>query len=69
MYSVAVDPEGRVVSGSRDRTIKVWDIEMGRYLDIFGNESDISCMALSQEHRHLVCGDSQGHVWIFEWVR
>jgi WD40 repeat protein len=67
--AVAVTPEGQVVSGSDDRTIKIWDPYIGKPFDIFGNESHVLCIALSQDHHWFVCGDSEGHVWIFEWIK
>ncbi len=68
--AVAVTPDGRtVLSGSDDKTLKVWDIESGTSQLLFWNDAFISCLARSPDGRTLVCGDSRGRVWIFEWVR
>ncbi|HEY76402.1 MAG TPA: hypothetical protein G4O00_09510 [Thermoflexia bacterium] len=68
--AVAVSPDRRwAVSGSADRTVKVWDLEEGTSHVLFWNDATIFSLALSPDGRFLVCGDSQGRVWIFEWVR
>ncbi|KAI3655646.1 hypothetical protein MP638_002240, partial [Amoeboaphelidium occidentale] len=41
VFSVAIMPgEKRIVSGSRDKTIKVWDIETGRCLKTLNGHQD-----------------------------
>lgn len=70
MYAVAVTPDGRcAVSGTDDRTLKVWDLDSGQARLLFWNDASITSLALSCDGRTLACGDSQGRVWIFEWVR
>ncbi|RME76566.1 MAG: hypothetical protein D6784_05530, partial [Chloroflexi bacterium] len=68
--AVAVSPDGRwIVSGSSDRTLRAWDLESGQSRLLFWNDAPIRSLALSGYGRTLACGDSQGRVWIFEWVR
>lgn len=70
MRAVAVTPDGRrTVSGANDRTLKVWDLESGRARLLYWNDAAITSLALSPDGRTLACGDSQGRVWIFEWVQ
>ena len=67
--SVAVTPDGsRIVSGSYDNTIKVWDSATGRSTELFGNDGSILCLVLTRSGGLLACGDSKGRTWIFEWV-
>ncbi|WP_200907296.1 WD40 repeat domain-containing protein, partial [Ardenticatena maritima] len=68
--AVAVSPDGRtIVSGSSDRTLRAWDLERGESRVLFWNDASIPSLAISPDGRTLACGDGQGRVWIFEWVR
>ena len=42
MYAVAVLSDGRVVSGSRDNTLKVWDSVSGQCLQTLSGHTDVS---------------------------
>ncbi len=67
--AVAVTPDGRwAVSGSNDRTVRAWDLESGASRLLFWNDASIRSLALSPDGRTLVCGDTAGRVWIFEWM-
>jgi WD40 repeat protein len=66
--AVAVTPDGaQVVSGSADHTFKVWNLVTGESKTLLQNQSTIT--ALATDGRWLICGDTESHVWIFEWVR
>ncbi|HOT90924.1 MAG TPA: hypothetical protein PLJ78_11180 [Anaerolineae bacterium] len=68
--AVALSADGRtIVSGLDDRTLRAWDLESGQSRLLFWNDALILSLALSGDDRTLACGDSQGRVWIFEWVR
>lgn len=63
VWAVAVTPDGRLeVSGSFDRTIKVWDIESGRVMAEFTGKSAIYSHALSADGRTAVAGEDSGRV-------
>ncbi len=60
---VAVTPDGRwAVSGSEDRTLKLWDLESGASRLLFWNDAAILSLALSPDGRTLACGDAAGQV-------
>ena len=65
--SVALTPDGRrAVSGSRDKTLKVWDLETGEELrTLTGHWERVSCMALTPDGRRAVSGslDQTLKVW------
>ncbi|NVB37559.1 hypothetical protein G6O69_06925 [Pseudenhygromyxa sp. WMMC2535] len=58
--ALAVLPDGRVVSGSRDNTLRVWDIDSGQTITIHGDASYMSIAVISQHQ--LVAGDDVGNV-------
>ncbi|MBN1488076.1 MAG: hypothetical protein JW981_10570 [Anaerolineae bacterium] len=67
--TVAVTPDGKyMVSGSDDNQLRVWNLTSGDSSVLFGNDSSIRSLALSQDGRWVVCGDELGRVWIFEWM-
>jgi WD40 repeat protein len=66
---VLVAPDGHyVVTGSKDNTIRIWELNTGTSYTLFGNDSPILSLALSPDARWLTCGDLMGRAWIFAWV-
>jgi WD40 repeat protein len=70
--AVALSWDGRcrrIVSGSRDRTVKVWDLESGRQLHTLKGHSDaVTCVTVTPNGRLIVSG-SEDHtlrVWDME---
>ena len=64
---LAVSPDGRqLASGSRDRTVRLWDIATGRQLQNLGeHRADVTCVAFSRNGRWLLSGsiDRTVRVW------
>jgi WD40 repeat protein len=56
--AVAVSPDGRfIVSGSDDRTVKVWELESGRLLrSLEGHTGGVRAVAVSPDGRFIVSG-------------
>ena len=65
--SVAYSPDGRrIVSGSRDKTVRVWDAASGAELACLrGHEELVSSVAYSPDGRRIVSGsaDKTVRVW------
>jgi len=60
--SLAITPDGsRVVSGSRDSTLRVWDLEKGRCLAIYDAAAEITDPRLSVNWV-IACGTHSGDV-------
>jgi hypothetical protein len=61
--AVAVTADGRrAVSGSDDRTLRLWDLEDGGEIAIFTAESPIVSCAVARDGRTVVAGDESGRV-------
>jgi len=68
--SVSVSPDGRrAVSGSRDKTLRVWDLETGACLRTLEGHSDgVNSVSVSADGRRAVSGsrDKTLRVWDLE---
>ena len=68
--SVAISPDSkRIVSGSWDTMIRVWDLESGRELrTLVGHSQNIRSVAISPDNKLIVSGfnDKTIKVWDLE---
>ena len=58
--SVAIGPNGQtLISGSADKTVKIWDLSTGKLLQTLAGHSDaVNSVALSPDGRCLASGSS-----------
>lgn len=64
---MSITPDGkRAVSGSYDKTLRVWDIDDGRYLAIYLSNSPINNLSGMSVHGRLAFGTSTGEVILFK---
>jgi WD40 repeat protein len=67
VLSVSISPDGkRIVSGSSDNTVKVWDVEKSQVqLTLQGHTGGVSSVSISPDGRRIVSGgyDSTVKVW------
>lgn len=70
-YSVCLSEDGRyVLSGSNDKTVKLWETEGGRCIWTSNPmKKGISAVALSPNGRHILAADADGEIalWLVDW--
>jgi WD40 repeat protein/serine/threonine protein kinase len=71
VWSVAASPDGqRLITGSDDRTARVWDAKSGRALPpLFQHDAGVTAVALSQDGKLLVTGwEGSGQVTLWDAI-
>jgi len=67
VYSVAFSPDGKqIVSGSDDKTVRLWDSASGKVLrELQGHTDWVSSVAFSRDGKQIVSGsdDKTVRVW------
>jgi WD40 repeat protein len=68
IYCVAVLPDGRVVSGSWDNTLRVWDLDSGEQLQVLEGHTGTVFAVAALPNGQVVSGSGDGtvRVWDFE---
>jgi WD40 repeat protein len=65
---VAVLADGRrAVSGSRDNTLRLWDLESGEVIATFTGDAAITCVAVARDDL-FVAGSANGAVHILRLI-
>jgi WD40 repeat protein/tRNA A-37 threonylcarbamoyl transferase component Bud32 len=64
VYSVAITPDGQtLVSGSRDNTIKLWNLPDGKPLDTLSGHTDkVKSIAISRDKQIIASGSGDGTI-------
>jgi len=70
VYSVAISPDGRyALSGSKDNTLKLWDIKAGKLVRTFkGHTNEVLSVAISPDGKYALSGslDNTLKLWDIE---
>src|SRR5258706_3122747 len=69
VWSIACSPNGlHIISGSKDRTIRIWDSETGDAVGkpLEGHTADVLAVAYSPDGRHIVSGSNDTTIRIWD---
>ncbi|GIG68579.1 WD40 repeat domain-containing serine/threonine protein kinase [Phytomonospora endophytica] len=70
--AVCFSPDGRfVLSGGRDRAIRVWSVDNGRCVGVMeGHQAAVSALAMTRDGRFVLSGgdDKTVRIWELDWV-
>ncbi len=68
VWAVAVTPDGKhALSGSHDRTLRLWEIETGKEVRKFeGHKSQVYCVALSKDGKRALSGGTDKVVRLWD---
>lgn len=67
--SVALSADGRhALSGSDDKTLRLWEVDAGKELDSFTADGPVHGVAFGHDGRRLSAGDALGRVHLSSFV-
>jgi WD40 repeat protein len=69
IHAIAFTPTGKgLLSASRDRTIRVWDVGTGKELRrLLGHRGEVTALPFSPDGRVLASGSGNATALIWDW--
>jgi WD40 repeat protein len=63
VYCAAISPNGRfLLSGSRDESVRLWDLQSGVLLHTFDGDAEVRAVVFSPDGKQAIAGDDRGYV-------
>src|SRR5688572_13041696 len=68
VVTVAISPDSNLlVTGSRDKSIKLWEISTGREIrSLLGHEMTVTCLDFSSDGKFIISGSNDKTIRIWE---
>ncbi len=60
--------ENRLISGSWDSSIKIWDLNSLKCVNTFDKKVGVNCLCLLENKNELACGKIDGQIDVFDLV-
>jgi WD40 repeat protein len=66
---IAITPDGtKIISGSRDSSIKIWNLSTAECLFTLINDTPINSIAISPDGKKIITGDEAGRLHFLELI-
>jgi WD40 repeat protein len=69
--SAVYSPDGKfILSASEDKTIRIWNVQMGAQIGIFYGDANIQCLDVREVRQNLLiaAGDNVGWLLFLRWL-
>ncbi|MFM6197541.1 MAG: WD40 repeat domain-containing protein, partial [Dolichospermum sp.] len=66
---IVITPDGtKIISGSRDSSVKIWNLSTAECLYTFINDTPITAIVISPDGKKVIAGDEAGRLHFLELI-